>query len=402
MTKVTMCGCDLHDVAMVLRVAVDRGEPVTKRFPTAKPEEAIAWIKEYAASRGAVRIVWAYEASGQGFGLYDALKKAGVECYVLAPTHLPHSSHTRKNKTDEKDAQLILDEVRAFVLAGRKLPAVWIPDERTRDDREIVRMRLSMAEQRTAIKNQISNLLKRAKLAWPDWARKGGEWSKRKLRWLRDLATEASGAAEPGVRTALLTLLAMYEEANRQVKLLDVAVVKLARQERYALPFRRLTWMVGVGKLSAMVFLTEIGDLGRFKNRRQLAAYLGLAPAAFESGERNDRKGRITRQGPARVRHVLCQAAWASLRGEDQRAAYEKLKRGSPKRGKIAIVAMMRRLAIRMWHAASSTDVDEIFKEIDEQKEAAAEARKQKAAAAAERRKNRPSHTRRATTACPA
>jgi transposase len=47
-----------------------------------------------------------------------------------------------------------------------------------------------------------------------------------------------------------------------------------------------------------MVFLTEIGDLNRFANRRQLAAYLGLAPAAFESGDRDDRKGRITRQGP--------------------------------------------------------------------------------------------------------
>ena len=39
-----------------------------------------------------------------------------------------------------------------------------------------------------------------------------------------------------------------------------------------------------------------------------------LAPAAFESGERDDRKGRITRQGPSRVRHVLCQAAWAAIR----------------------------------------------------------------------------------------
>lgn len=392
MNKVTMIGCDLHDVWMVLRVAEGRGEPVTKRFATANPQEAIAWVKEFAANCGAARIVWAYEASGQGFGLHDELKKAGIECYVLAPTHLPHSSHTRKNKTDEKDAQLILEEVRAFVLAGRKLPAVWIPDEQTRDDREIVRMRLSMAEQRTAIKNQIANLLKRAKLAWPEWARRGGDWSKRKLRWLRDLATEENGPAEPGVRTGLTSLLALYEEMSNQLKVLDQAVANLARQARYALPYRRLTLLSGVGQVSAMVFLTEIGDLGRFQNRRQLAAYLGLAPAAFESGERNDRKGRITRQGPARVRHVLCQAAWASLRGEEQRAAYEKLKRGTQKRSKIAIVALMRRLAIRMWHAARSTDADKIFQEIDEQKAAAAE----------ERKKKRSSRSRRATAACPA
>ena len=46
-----------------------------------------------------------------------------------------------------------------------------------------------------------------------------------------------------------------------------------------------------------MVFLTEMGDLNRFANRRQFGAYLGLAPATFKSGERSGRRGRITRQG---------------------------------------------------------------------------------------------------------
>ena len=49
----------------------------------------------------------------------------------------------------------------------------------------------------------------------------------------------------------------------------------------------------GVGLLVAMTFLTEMGDLERFHNRREMAAYLGLCPSSFESGETNDRKGRI-------------------------------------------------------------------------------------------------------------
>jgi len=59
-----------------------------------------------------------------------------------------------------------------------------------------------------------------------------------------------------------------------------------------------------------MVFLTEMGDLRRFRNRKKVGAYLGLVPTSNESGENTDHKGHITHQGPARLRKVLCQAAW--------------------------------------------------------------------------------------------
>jgi transposase len=105
--------------------------------------------------------------------------------------------------------------------------------------------------------------------------------------------------------------------------------------------------------LTAMCFLTEMGDLTRFHNRRQVAAYLGLCPASFETGEASDRKGHITRQGPSRVRKVLCQAAWTGIRvDEATRTRWERIKRGSPRRGKKATVALMRTLGIQMWHRA--------------------------------------------------
>ena len=63
-----------------------------KSFPTSNAGEMIAWVNAFARQHGAERVVFAYEASGQGFGLYDDLTDAGIECYVLAPTHLPHSA----------------------------------------------------------------------------------------------------------------------------------------------------------------------------------------------------------------------------------------------------------------------------------------------------------------------
>lgn len=366
MSKVIMIGCDLHDASMRLRMAFDSEKSVGKSFPTQDVPAVVAWAREFAAGHGASRIVLAYEASGQGFGLYDALTDAGLECYVLAPTHLPHTTHRRKNKTDDKDAQMILDEVRGHVLAGRKLPAVWVPDPQTRDDREIVRMRLEFGAARTRVKNQIRTLAKRSKLGLPAWFTKSGEWSKRSMAWLEEVAAGTAGNLATGVRTALASLLAVYRELTQQLRQLDKAVANLSGQDRYAEAFRKLKLMSGVGTLTAMTFLTELGDLARFANRRQLAAYLGLAPSAFETGKCDDRKGHITRQGPARVRHVLCQAAWSALRVSDKwRATYERVKRGSAKRSKIAIVAIMRRLAIAMWHTASSKELDGLLAHID-------------------------------------
>ena len=369
MSKVTMIGCDLHDCWMLLKVAVGSEKPVKKSFQTSQAAEMIDWLKEFARRHDSRRIVFAYEASGMGFGLYDDLRDAGIECHVLAPTHLPHTTHRRKNKTDEKDAEMILDEVRASVLAGRKLPAVWVPDPQTRDDREPLRLRLSLARQRTRIKSQIRCLVKRSKLSLPDWFTHSGDWSKRSVAWLLAVAAGDEGNLLPGGRAVLAGLVALYASFSEQLKTVDQVIAELAQSERYAKAFRKLKLIKGVGTLTAMVFLTELGDLNRFANRRQLAAYLGLAPSAFESGECDDRKGRITRQGPAQVRHVLCQAAWTAVRCTDKwKDAYERVKRGTQKRNKVAIVAVMRKLAIAMWHVARSQELDELLEEFDESK----------------------------------
>lgn len=386
MCKVIMIGCDLHDTTTVLKAADGPGASVRKGFLTANRSGMISWMKDFAAQRGAARIVFAYEASGQGFGLYDDLTDAGVECHVLAPTHLPHSTHSRKNKTDDHDAEMILDEVRAHVLAGRPLPDVWVPDHQTRDDREAVRLRLELAAQRTRLKNQIRNLFKRSQLALPDDFTASGEWSQRSLAWLRDVAAGAAGSLREGARTALTSLIELYAGLTVQLKALDQAITRLSRTERDAALFRRLQLLPGVGTLTAMVFLTELGDLARFANRRQLAAYLGLAPSSFESGKNDDRKGHITKQGPARVRHVLCQAAWAALRvSPEWRAKYDRIKRGSKSRGKIAIVAIMRQLGVTMWQTARSPELAALLDEKDARKTTA------KTSARAPRKGGRPS-----------
>ena len=151
-----MIGCDLHDVSMLLKVAVGTKKPIKRSFLTSNVAGMIAWFTDFANRLGNERIVFATEASGQEFDLYDDVLDTRLECHVLATTHLSHTTHRRKNKTDEKDAQMILEKAGAYVLAGRALPSVWAPGPQTRDDRDPVRLRLALSEQRTQTRTRFA------------------------------------------------------------------------------------------------------------------------------------------------------------------------------------------------------------------------------------------------------
>ena len=350
MDKHIMVGADVHDKSMLLKIAEGRGKPRKRSFGnTADGRRAmIRHLKDGAKGAGGARIVLAYEASSLGFGLYDVLCEAGITCHVLAPTKIARSPDHRRRKTDERDAEGLLEILRGHYLAGNALPSVWIPDPETRDDREIVRARLDAAEKLTALKSQIRMLLKRNGLQTP--ARAGKGWTKTYRAWLRTLAGR-SGALGYGACVALGSLLRQMAAIEGEIARLDDQVEALTGTVRYAQPARALMGEKGVGVLTAMVFLAEMGDLSRFRNRRQIGGFLGLVPSSDESGESGERKGHITHQGPWRVRRALCQATWTRVRTDPhEQAAYQRIVRRNPKHKKIAVVAVMRRLAIRLWH----------------------------------------------------
>ena len=149
-----IAGADVHDESITLQVAVDKETPEQMRYATNADarHRMIAMLQNRARQVGAKRIVFIYEASGTGFGLYDELRAAGIECHVVAPTKLARSWHERKHKSDPVDAMLLLNLARGYVLAGNKLPLVWVPDQPLRADREIVRGRLEVGTQVTKIK----------------------------------------------------------------------------------------------------------------------------------------------------------------------------------------------------------------------------------------------------------
>jgi transposase len=345
-----MAGCDVHDETLVVRVALDRSEAQMETVENTAMGRGqwVRRLREASRRAGGAKVVLAYEASSQGFLLHDELAEAGFECHVLAPTKIARSERDRRQKNDGRDAKGLLEILRGHVLGGNELPAVWVPDLQTRDDREIVRARLDASEKAASVKAQVRTLLKRCGQRRPGKLSKG--WTRSFEAWLRGL-TGPGSALPPGARCALGSLLRQKAALEAEIARLDGEVEALAGQVRYGEPARALMAVKGVGLLTAMVYLTEMGDLSRFSNRRKVGAFLGLTPSSDESGPQSDRKGHITHQGPWRVRRALCQAVWARVRTDPpEKAVYERIVRRNPKHKKIAVVAAMRRLAVLLWH----------------------------------------------------
>lgn len=257
------------------------------------------------------------------------------------------SVEQRKHKNDDRDAEDVLEKLRAYELAGNRLPTVWVPDRQTRDDRELMRARLDLTEKQTQTKAQIQMLVKRHGVEKPSGL--GSGWTKRYRQWLKGLSeSELLGW---GSRQALSSLLRQLGVIEAEVQAIEKPIEQLADEPRHKAIIDELRQERGVGLVTAMVYRTEIGNASRFRRGRQVGKFVGLTPTSYESGQQNDRKGHISRQGPPRLRKVLCQASWVHVRHDGQaRKQYQELVLRNPKKKKIALVAIMRRLSVRLWH----------------------------------------------------
>ena len=347
-----MVEIDMHVKRLVCELGVENERP--KRCMYSNDEEGhrelLEAISEMQIKCGADSALVAYEASGLGYALHDRVVETGYRCAVLAPSEMLRSATGYKKKTDKKDCTYIYETMRAHVLAGNRLPAVWVPNKQLREDREIVRARFDVGQKLARVKVQIHTLLKKQGIRKPEEL---NNWTKKFRAWLK-LMYEHMGN---GFRISLDSLLRQLEFLEQEHQRLRLDMLSLSREDRYRDQCVELLKIAGVGLVTAMTFLTEIGDVKRFDNRRQVGAFAGLVPSSFESGERSDRKGRITRDGPYRLRSVLNQALWMHLKyNGEEREVYDRIAEKNPKRKKKAVVAGMRRLVIRMWHVARDVE----------------------------------------------
>ncbi len=128
---------------------------------------------------------------------------------------------------------------------------------------------------------------------------------------LMRLVEDASDDTLPAkIRQQLQHLIELIRDLQRRLAEIDRELGELAREHPAA---RRLATIPGVGPITATALVVAIGDIGRFRSGRHLAAYLGLVPKQHSSGGKQ-RLGTISKRGDTSVRTLLAHGARAVVR----------------------------------------------------------------------------------------
>jgi transposase len=279
------------------------------------------------------RIKVAYEAGPYGFWLYDKLTAEGIETIVVPPSLIPVESGNRV-KTDKRDSRKL-----AHLLERNMLKRVYVLSEADRADRELVRTRRQILEHRSDVLRQIKSKLLFHGIKIPFSCDR--TWTKKYVNWLKGLTLESEQ-----LRIAFDYLIELCEYLTAQLIGISKQVVELAKSEKYSKKVQLLRSVPGIGVLVAIEMLVELQDVERFSSADKLAAYIGLTPSEYSTGQ-YVRQGRITRCGNKRVRTCAVEACWILItRDPLVRKKYDRLKR--MKGAKRAIIAIARNLMVKI------------------------------------------------------
>lgn len=276
-----------------------------------------------------------YEAGFSGFWAHDELKDLGVNCIVVHPGDVPTTDKERRHKTDPRDSRKLAKQLRSGALE-----AIHIPSLRLREDRSLIRQRKTMRKEETRVKNRIKQFLLFRGVDIP--AHFGsGYWSGSFIKWLEELSLYC----ETGTAT-LSSLLRQLSSRRKELACLSRDIRALSKTEAYCDRVKFLSSLSGIGALSAMIWLTELGDIHRFRTFDQLCSYVGLVPWEHSSGD-HETTGGLDRRGNKVLRTLLIENAWVAVRKDPElMLAYSQYVKRM--KGQQAIVRIARKLLRRI------------------------------------------------------
>lgn len=313
-------GIDDHADKLTIALCVGQEKQPTKEWEVAPTEaglrQLVRWIKEL---KGPVHCV--YEAGPCGYELYRLLVGKHIDCAVAAPSLTPRKPGERI-KTNRRDARKLAELHRAGMLT-----LITVPDRRQESVRDLLRARGDVRKNVLSARHRLGKFLLRQGRRYRD----GANWGTGHWRWIRSQTmTEACD------QIVLTHYIEALEALQEQLKVLDAHVHDAASEADYAPMVAQLCVLRGIDVLSAMIILSELGDLRRFTTATQLMAAVGLVPSEYSTGDKTRRFG-ITKTGNAHVRHVLIQAGWHYQRAPRAGSAVRKRRSGQP--AKVVIVA---------------------------------------------------------------
>jgi transposase len=281
-----------------------------------------------------------FETSTAAGWVYDLCQELHLPCQVVNPLGEAWQWKKVKRKTDRDDAHKL---VRLYLL--NELPTVHVTAPEVRQQRALVAFRQRLVSHRTAIRNHIRALFQARGLALPSghraWtAQARAQWS---TTYAKPLAECTADQLWQGELQVDLTLLETVETQISEVE--KTLNARGATNPNVQL----LTTIPGVGIRTAEAVVAYLDDPQRFRTAGEVSAYAGLVPRQFQSGTM-DRKGGITKRGPAQLRTLLVECAWLMRRHNPWGAGIvERISKGQKGRIKSAVVALARKLLVRCW-----------------------------------------------------
>ena len=281
-----------------------------------------------------------YEAGFRGFELHDKLVSDGWDC-VVTPPHTVTEEKCNKRKNDTVDAVRL-----AKNLENGDYKRCHVPERVVREDRQVARLYGQLQKDITRTCCRIRRTIEYHGLehAFPQ-----GDWNRRQYREAEEKVNELK--IGESLRFALQVLFKELHQLRKYQRDVLIKLRELAKSARYKKTVNLLLSTPGIGKLTSIRLALEWGDVSRFKRKEEFAAFLGLIPGEYSSGEQ-DHKGHITKQGNRQVRAWLIECSWVAIRMDpvllDKFNRVAKDSMGTMKYKKKAIVAVARKLAMRL------------------------------------------------------
>ena len=348
-------GIDQHARQITISLRDESGDVIQARQVSTQPERVNAFFVDLTRERlrDDEPFVAVLEVCGFNDWLIEMLRN--YRCHKVI---LIQPEGRNKRKTDRRDAAALSELLwvnRGRLLQGkavRGLRQVDITSKTDREDRRLTTLRKKAGQTRARIVNAIKQMIRRHNLQW-DMPTKIFPTQKA-IAWLKKLSLPKMDRMEMNF------LLVDLERIDQRIDELQDAIVERCAARKEAM---LLTSMPGVSHFTATALACRVGDVKRFPRSNSLANYWGLTPGCRNSGESNQRLGRITKAGSSMARWLLAQMTHKVLRKDARlRDWFKRIKR---RRGSgIARVAVMRKLATFIWHMLRGRKTYAMFREI--------------------------------------
>jgi len=296
----------------------------------------------------AVTIAAVQEAGLDGFSLHRLLEANGIESWIVDAGSVAVPRRARRAKSDAIDGETLLRTLLAYRRGEPRVCSMVRPTGRDDEDRRrLTRERRTLMRERIEHTNRIKGLLMSQGISGYDPLRKD------RLARLDRLETRDGRRLPPRLRAEIGREIERLDLLTRQLKQVEAERDKLVAPIPDAVdnPATMLMRLKGIGAETATLLWLE-GLFRTFANRRQLAAYAGLAPTPWLSG-RIEREQGISKSGNPRLRTAMIELAWLWLRNQPGSALSrwfaDRVRAEGGRKRRVTIVALARKLLVALW-----------------------------------------------------